>query len=47
MYEDGLTSSTESQVLVGFLEPTIKEMLFLARRQWSTVLTLELASAGK
>ena len=29
------------------MEPTIKEMLFLARRQWSTVLTLELASAGK
>jgi hypothetical protein len=42
-----LTSSTESQVVVGFLDPTIKEMLFLARRQWSTVLTLELASAGK
>lgn len=43
----GLTSSTESQTPVGFLDPTIKLMLFLARRQWSIVLTLLLASAGK
>ena len=43
----GLTSSTESQTPVGFLDPTIKLMLFLARRQWSMVLTLLLASAGK